>query len=103
MNKHGAKSWAAVSTHIKGRTGKQCRERWAASLRPGANSQRKDWTAAEDKKLQAAYAKYGGKWDRIAAALGRNETIVRLRWPTFRKVGCRRRRRLRVVHRLPGR
>ena len=29
---HGTKHWAVISKHLKGRTGKQCRERYYAAL-----------------------------------------------------------------------
>lgn len=42
--------------HIKGRSGKQCRERWSATIDPDLRPF--DWTTQEDAKLVEAHAKY---------------------------------------------
>jgi len=34
VNEHGTKQWSIVASHLKARTGKQCRERWINNLDP---------------------------------------------------------------------
>jgi len=53
-------SWVDISSQIKGRTTKQCRERWTLCLDPSIN--RKKWTAEEDSKLIALYESSGPQW-----------------------------------------
>ena len=35
VGKHGGKGWTSIATYLKGRTGKQCRERWHNHLKEG--------------------------------------------------------------------
>ena len=47
--RHGAKKWSFIASHLTGRIGKQCRERWANHLNP--NIKKGPWTEDEDKKI----------------------------------------------------
>ena len=40
------KSWSFIARQLKGRLGKQCRERWYNHLQPDIN--KSPWTAEED-------------------------------------------------------
>ena len=50
---HGAKHWGDICTKLKGRTGKQCRERWHNHLDP--NIRKDPWTKEEDDLLMQAH------------------------------------------------
>lgn len=49
--------WTEISKDIRGRNGKQCRERWYNHLRP--DLKKGDWTIDEDEKVALLQQKYG--------------------------------------------
>lgn len=66
---------------MHGRTGKQIRDRYINSLKPGIRQEA--WTRAEDELLIRLYKKIGNKWSRIASCLkGRTENQVKNRFRT---------------------
>lgn len=42
VGENGAKNWSAIAKKLKGRMGKQCRERWHNHLNPDIKKQK--WT-----------------------------------------------------------
>jgi myb proto-oncogene protein len=46
VKKHGPKNWSLIAMQLKGRIGKQCRERWHNHLNPNVN--KSSWTQEED-------------------------------------------------------
>ncbi|KAG9158813.1 hypothetical protein Leryth_013705 [Lithospermum erythrorhizon] len=93
VEKHGVRKWSHIAQIIKGRIGKQCRERWHNHLRPDI---KKDvWTDEEDKILIEVHAKVGNKWAEIAKRLpGRTENSIKNHWNAtkrrqFSKRKCR--------------
>ena len=49
-----------ISSHLPGRIGKQCRERWHNHLNP--DIKRGKWTEEEDDLIVKAHLDYGNKW-----------------------------------------
>ena len=77
--KFGPKRWALIASHIPGRAGKQCRERWLNHL--DSRVVKSDWTPDEDAILLDAQQRVGNKWSEIARGLpGRAENAVKNRF-----------------------
>ena len=73
-----APRWAAIAKQLKGRRGKQCRDRYVNHLAP--NISRGEWTDAEERALAEGYLVLGTKWAALARRLpGRTENMVRAR------------------------
>ena len=47
VQKYGPKRWSVIAKHLKGRIGKQCRERWHNHLNPEVK--KTSWTEEEDR------------------------------------------------------
>jgi len=64
VSKYGPKRWSLIAKHLRGRLGKQCRERWHNHLNP--DIKKTAWTDSEDKLLFDLNVKMGNKWAEIA-------------------------------------
>jgi len=83
MKKYG-QSWAMISSHLPGRTGKQVRDRFLNKLRPGVRLG--DWSPAEDELLVRLCREVGNRWSLIATHLpGRTEGQVKNRFYSYIK------------------
>lgn len=80
----GSNNWSAVAKSMRGRTTRQCRERYKTYLSPGINQA--PWSADEDTQLILLYQTMGPKWAEIAKYFnGRSDNNVKNRWYTHLK------------------
>lgn len=76
---HGDKDWAKLALILKGRTGKQCRERYKNHL--DQSVKHTQWTQEEDDLLIELHEKYGNKWTKISSFfVGRTDNCIKNRW-----------------------
>jgi hypothetical protein len=86
VKSNGPNKWSQCAEFMKGRSGKQCRERWCNSLCPGVK--KGNWTSYEDYMIFKLYNEYGSKWAKIASFLkGRTENSIKNRfYSTLRRL-----------------
>lgn len=79
VNKIGESHWTAISKYVKGRNGKQCRERWIGMLDP--NLSREEWSSFEDALLIEKQKEIGNKWSKICLFFpNRSSITLKNRW-----------------------
>lgn len=86
VENEGATKWSSCAKLIKGRSGKQCRERYFNTLIP--NVRKGNWTIEEDYILFKLFSKYGSQWSKINNFFtGRTENSIKNRfYSTLRRI-----------------
>lgn len=71
--------WHSIARHVPGRTNKDCRKRWCATMASVVS--KGGWSSEEDRKLLDAVEKHGTKWSFVAAMVEtRNSGQCAKRW-----------------------
>ncbi|KAI3988166.1 hypothetical protein MKX01_011955 [Papaver californicum] len=91
VGQFGMRKWSQIAQTLRGRIGKQCRERWHNHLRP--NIKKDVWTEDEDRILIQSHIEIGNKWAEIAKRLrGRTENSIKNHWNATKRRQFSRRR-----------
>ena len=81
VRKYGPKRWTLIAKHLKGRIGKQCRERWHNHLNP--EIKKTSWTEEEDRIIYNAHKQWGNQWAKIAKLIpGIKSSFLKITWFT---------------------
>ena len=88
VKKEGPCKWTTCAEFIKGRSGKQCRERWLNTLNP--NVKKGAWEVEEDYLIFNLYNKFGSQWSKISLHMPtRTENSIKNRfYSTLRRIAA---------------
>jgi hypothetical protein len=76
VHTYGPENWSMIASHLPGRIGKQCRERWYNHLNP--NIKKEPWSEEEERILMETQEQMGNKWAEISKMLpGRTDNACK--------------------------
>ena len=77
-------SWSFIAKKIKGKTAKQCNDRYNKHLRQQKN--KSPWTTEEDNQLEKLVSQYGHNWVTISKIMATRTNIeVKNRWSVIER------------------
>jgi len=88
VKKEGPNKWTTCAEFIKGRSGKQCRERWLNTLNP--NVKKGNWEPEEDFMIFKLFNEFGSQWSKINRHFNRRtENSIKNRfYSTLRRIAA---------------